>query len=108
MSLDHRSLISDDTLHKLLIGLLIFNGIDVPVSWYFIQVKQVAIEGNPLMEVALQWGFLPFCTIKAALIGLAGFLLWRRRHLAIARFGIFFCFSVYWALMWHELTLFVT
>jgi len=107
-SLLQSNLISDEVLRKLLISLLIFNGIDVPVSWYFIEVQGVATEGNPLMAIALQWGFLPFCTIKASLIGLAGFLLWRRKELAIARFGIFLCFSVYWALMWHELSLFVT
>lgn len=49
----------------------------------------LAVEANPLMDVALtSWGSTWFMTVKLALVSLGVTLLWRNRHRPTAVFGL--------------------
>ena len=55
----------------------------------------LAVEVNPLMAVLLDHGTAPFAIAKMALVSAGIGVLWRYRHLPLARAGAAFTFGCY-------------
>ena len=63
----------------------------------------MATEANPMMDVLLTWGPVPFMLGKLALVSLGVLLLWRLRHRSAAVVGIFIGFIAYYAILVQHL-----
>ena len=61
----------------------------------FVVSNAIAIEMNPLMGAVLELGIAPFIFIKLGIIVLSLMVLWRYRHIKLARVGTSICLFVY-------------
>ena len=89
---------SNKLLKTLLVSTLLFNLVDVIVSTYLIYYGEVD-EANPVMEMYLGLGIIPFILAKVVLVGGGCLILWRHREKLLARVGIYVVFSYYLSLM---------
>jgi len=89
---------SNKLLKILLVSTLLFNVVDVIVSTYLIYYGAVD-EANPVMEMYLGLGIIPFILAKVVLVGGGCVILWRNREKFLARAGIYVVFSYYLSLM---------
>ena len=89
---------SNKFLKYLLVSTLLFNVVDVIVSTYLIYYGAVD-EANPVMELYLGLGIMPFILAKVVLVGGGCVILWRNREKFLARAGIYVVFSYYLSLM---------
>ena len=89
---------SNKLLKILLVSTLLFNLVDVIVSTYLIYYGEVD-EANPVMEMYLGLGIIPFILAKVVLVGGGCLILWRHREKFLARAGIYVLFSYYLSLM---------
>ncbi len=62
-----------------------------------------AVEANPLMEILLIWGPIPFVLYKLALVAGGSYLLWQHRQRAFAVIGIFLGFLMYYFVLIYHL-----
>jgi len=98
---------SNKLLKILLVSTLLFNLVDVIVSTYLIYYGEVD-EANPVMEMYLGLGIIPFILAKVVLVGGGCVILWRRREKFLARAGIYVVFSYYLSLMGYFVYGFLT
>ena len=89
---------SNKLLKILLVSTLLFNVVDVIVSTYLIYYGAVD-EANPVMEMYLGLGIIPFILAKVVLVGGGCVILWRNREKFLARVGTYVVFSYYLSLM---------
>ena len=89
---------SNKLLKTLLVSTLLFNLVDVIVSTYLIYYGEVD-EANPVMEMYLGLGIIPFILAKVVLVGGGCLILWRNREKFLARVGTYVVFSYYLSLM---------
>ena len=89
---------SNKLLKTLLVSTLLFNFVDVIVSTYLIYYGEVD-EANPVMEMYLGLGIIPFILAKVVLVGGGCLILWRNREKFLARVGTYVVFSYYLSLM---------
>ena len=89
---------SNKFLKYLLVSTLLFNVVDVIVSTYLIYYGEVD-EANPVMEMYLGLGIIPFILAKVVLVGGGCVILWRHREKFLARAGTYVVFSYYLSLM---------
>ncbi len=89
---------SNKLLKILLVSTLLFNLVDVIVSTYLIYYGEVD-EANPVMEMYLGLGIIPFILAKVVLVGGGCLILWRNREKFLARVGTYVVFSYYLSLM---------
>jgi hypothetical protein len=89
---------SNKFLKYLLVSTLLFNVVDIIVSTYLIYYGEVD-EANPVMEMYLGLGIIPFILAKVVLVGGGCVILWRHREKFLARAGIYVVFSYYLSLM---------
>ena len=89
---------SNKFLKYLLVSTLLFNVVDVIVSTYLIYYGEVD-EANPVMEMYLGLGIIPFIMAKVVLVGGGCVILWRHREKFLARAGTYVVFSYYLSLM---------
>ena len=89
---------SNKFLKYLLVSTLLFNVVDVIVSTYLIYYGEVD-EANPVMEMYLGLGIIPFILAKVVLVGGGCLILWRHREKFLARVGTYVVFSYYLSLM---------
>jgi len=89
---------SNKLLKILLVSTLLFNVVDVIVSTYLIYYGAVD-EANPVMEMYLGLGIIPFIMAKVVLVGGGCVILWRHRERFLARVGTYLVFSYYLSLM---------
>ena len=89
---------SNKFLKYLLVSTLLFNLVDVIVSTYLIYYGEVD-EANPVMEMYLGLGIIPFIIAKVVLVGGGCLILWRHREKFLARAGTYVVFSYYLSLM---------
>lgn len=87
MQLVHQSL--------LLFALNLFDGV-LTIYWVH---NGFAPEGNQLMAVLLEAGYIPFLAVKLAVGALAAFVLWRWGNLRLARYGLTVTLGIYIGLM---------
>ena len=89
------------TIDLLTSFILFFNVIDIVVSIRFIKYGPY-VESNPFMKSFLSMNSLmPFVFVKTFLICGGLYILYTRKNKAIARLGLYMCFSIYWALIIH-------
>tara|TARA_Y100001963_G_C6608134_1_gene365781 strand:+ start:278 stop:643 length:366 start_codon:yes stop_codon:yes gene_type:complete len=81
------SLTSISSFRNGLILLLAFNAIDAVYTLIWIQ-NSLAVEANPLMVTALEFGPWAFIGIKIVLASMGVFLLWKLRHIRLARVSV--------------------
>ena len=98
---------SNKFLKYLLVSTLLFNVVDVIVSTYLIYYGEVD-EANPVMEMYLGLGIIPFIIAKVVLVGGGCLILWRHREKFLARAGIYVVFSYYLSLMGYFVYGFMT
>ena len=98
---------SNNLLKNLLVSTLLFNVVDIIVSTYLIYYGEVD-EANPVMEVYLGLGIVPFIIVKVVLVGGGCLILWRRREKFLARAGIYVVFSYYLSLMGYFIYGYIT
>ena len=98
---------SNRLLKTLLAFTLLFNIIDIVVSTHLIYYGDVD-EANPVMEMYLGLGIIPFIIAKVVLVGGGCLILWRRREKLLARIGIYVVFSYYLSLMGYFVYGFIT
>ena len=89
---------SNKFLKYLLVSTLLFNVVDIIVSTYLIYYGAVD-EANPVMEMYLGLGIIPFILAKVVLVGGGCVILWRHREKFLARAGTYVVFSYYLSLM---------
>ena len=89
---------SNKLLKILLVSTLLFNLVDIVVSTYLIYYGEVD-EANPVMEMYLGLGIIPFVLAKVVLVGGGCVILWRHRERFLARVGTYLVFSYYLSLM---------
>ena len=98
---------SNKFLKYLLVSTLLFNVVDVIVSTYLIYYGEVD-EANPVMEMYLGLGIIPFIMAKVVLVGGGCVILWRHREKFLARAGIYVVFSYYLSLMGYFIYGYIT
>tara|TARA_R110002110_G_scaffold311708_1_gene525223 strand:- start:590 stop:901 length:312 start_codon:yes stop_codon:yes gene_type:complete len=98
---------SNKLLKILLVSTLLFNVVDVIVSTYLIYYGEVD-EANPVMEMYLGLGIIPFILAKVVLVGGGCVILWRHREKFLARAGTYVVFSYYLSLMGYFVYGFLT
>ena len=98
---------SNKLLKILLVSTLLFNLVDVIVSTYLIYYGEVD-EANPVMEMYLGLGIIPFILAKVVLVGGGCLILWRNREKFLARVGTYVVFSYYLSLMGYFVYGFIT
>ena len=91
-------MVSNKRLKILLAFTVLFNVIDAVVSINIIHYGTVE-EANPIMEMFLNLGIVPFIMAKATLAGGGCIVLWKCRKRFLARVGIYIIFSLYLSLM---------
>ena len=89
---------SNKLLKILLVLTVVFNIIDIIVSICVIHYGN-AEEANPVMEMYLGLGIIPFIMAKVVLVGGGCVILWRHREKFLARVGTYLVFSYYLSLM---------
>ena len=89
---------SNKLLKILLVSTVVFNIVDLIVSTCIIYYGTVD-EANPVMEMYLGLGIIPFILAKVVLVGGGCVILWRNREKFLARAGIYVVFSYYLSLM---------
>jgi len=85
------------TLSKSLL-LFVLNWLDAQLTLLWVHLN-VATEGNALMARLLRQGDLPFLGFKLAIGAFAATVLYRCRHLPLARRGLTIALGVYLGLM---------
>lgn len=85
------------TLSKSLL-LFTLNWLDAQLTLVWIRMN-VATEGNGLMARVLEYGDLPFIAVKLAVGAFAAYILYRCRHLPIAKHGLTLVLTIYFGLM---------
>ena len=98
---------SNKLLKTLLVSTLLFNFVDVIVSTYLIYYGEVD-EANPVMEMYLGLGIIPFILAKVVLVGGGCLILWRNREKFLARVGTYVVFSYYLSLMGYFIYGYIT
>ena len=98
---------SNKLLKILLVSTLLFNVVDVIVSTYLIYYGEVD-EANPVMEMYLGLGIIPFILAKVVLVGGGCVILWRNREKFLARVGTYVVFSYYLSLMGYFIYGYIT
>jgi hypothetical protein len=73
---------------------LILNIFDAVLT-SFVVSNAIAVEMNPLMGAVLELGIVPFIIIKLGIIVLSLMVLWKCRHVKLARIGTNICLFVY-------------
>ena len=89
---------SNKLLKLLLVLTVVFNIIDIIVSICVIHYG-TAEEANPVMEMYLGLGIIPFILAKVVLVGGGCVILWRHREKFLATAGTYLVFSYYLSLM---------
>ena len=89
---------SNKLLKNLLVSTVVFNIIDSIVSICIIYYGTVG-EANPVMEMYLGLGIIPFVLAKVVLVGGGCVILWRHREKFLSRVGTYLVFSYYLSLM---------
>jgi len=81
-------------------SLLLFtlNWLDAQLTLVWIRMN-VATEGNGLMARVLEFGDVPFITVKLVIGAFAAYVLYRFAHLRLARQGMTLVLTIYFALM---------
>jgi hypothetical protein len=81
-------------------SLLLFamNWLDAQLTILWIRLN-VATEGNGIMASLLSLGEAPFLSVKLAIGAFAAYVLYRCRHLTLARRGLKLVLGVYLAIM---------
>ena len=86
-------------LYDILIAyIIVFNLIDICVTLWLIN-NQLAVEVNPLMLEALEYGYVFFVLIKLILVLGGCYILRKNKDKAIAKYSILTAFVVYFILM---------
>ena len=98
---------SNKLLKILLVSTLLFNLVDVIVSTYLIYYGEVD-EANPVMEMYLGLGIMPFILAKVVLVGGGCLILWRNREKFLASVGTYVVFSYYLSLMGYFIYGYIT
>ncbi len=83
-------------IEPLLALTIVWNLVDL-IATVFVVEAGLAIEANPLMDLALRVGVVPFALIKLSLVSLGVYFLWchRERHLSVlGAVAIFFVYSL--------------
>lgn len=80
--------------------LLLFalNAIDALLTLYWVR-NGFATEGNHLMATLLDIGDVPFLAVKVAIGAVTAIVLWRWRHLPLAKYALGFALIIYVCLM---------
>jgi len=73
---------------------LILNIFDAVLT-SFVVSNALAIEMNPLMGAVLELGIAPFIFVKIGIIILSLIVLWKYRHIRLAKIGTSVCLFVY-------------
>ena len=89
---------SNKLLKILLASTIFFNVIDLIVSSCIIYYGMVE-ETNPVMEMYLSLGIIPFIIAKVVLVGGGCVILWKHREKLLAQAGIYIVFLYYLSLM---------
>lgn len=89
-------------LHGLVKVVLLLNLLDAIFTLFWVEVG-LAVEGNVLLRTAVEEHPIVFVMIKISLVSLGTFLLWKRRHHALAVVGLFVIFMVYYYLLLYHL-----
>jgi hypothetical protein len=84
-------------LEIILAATLVLNLVDVTLTILWVE-SGYAVEANPLMEVAIDYGALPFAVAKLLLVSGGCYLLWRLRKRQLAAVGIVIVFLAYYAI----------
>jgi hypothetical protein len=79
---------------KILIWLLILNLFDLIMTLVFITSNE-AKEANPIMNLALDAGVLPFGILKIFLVTFGVWLLWKNKNSKISQYAAIFCLLPY-------------
>ena len=98
---------SNKLLKNLLVLTVVFNIIDTIVSIRVIHYGN-AEEANPVMEMYLGLGIIPFIMAKVVLVGGGCVILWRHRENILARVGTYLVFSYYLSLMGYFIYGYIT
>ena len=82
------------SIEPLLALTVVWNLIDL-IATVFVVEAGLAVEANPLMNMALGVGALPFALIKLTLVSVGVYFLWRNRDRHLAAIGAMAIFAVY-------------
>lgn len=85
-------------LYSQTILLFALNFIDAVLTIYWVR-NGFATEGNHLMATLLDIGDLPFLGVKVAIGAVTAVVLWRFRHLRMAKYGLSVALLIYVGLM---------
>ena len=78
--------------------LFVFNFLDAVLTVYWVH-NGFASEGNQLMAVLLDAGYVPFLAVKLAVGAIAAVVLWHWGNLRLAKLGLTFALAIYISLM---------
>ena len=78
--------------------LFAFNFLDAVLTIFWVR-NGIATEGNHLMATLLDIGDWPFLAVKVAIGAVAALVLWRWRHLTLAKYGLAISLLIYTGLM---------
>lgn len=78
--------------------LFALNFLDAVLTIYWVR-NGFATEGNHLMATLLDIGDLPFLAVKVAIGAVTAIVLWRWRHLRLAKYGLGLALFIYVGLM---------
>ena len=91
-------MLADRIMKILLLFIVLFNIVDLIFSTLTIYYGELE-ELNPVMEMYLNLGIIPFIIVKSVLVGGGCIILWRYREKLIAKIGAFIAFNYYLLLM---------
>jgi hypothetical protein len=81
---------------------LVMNLLDAMLTLYWVR-GGLATEANTLIDELVRESAIGFVSVKLGLVGMGSWLLWKRRHHAVAVVGIFAVFVVYYLVLLHHL-----
>lgn len=89
-------------MHIALLLLWVMNAADGLFTFYFVDVRQVATEINPIMQWCIERGWGTFFAVKLALGTLGAQVLWRRSWTGVLKVVVLALIWVYALICsWH-------
>lgn len=89
-----------EKLIKITLGsVLVMNVIDAIASLLFIKYLAILEEANPVANMLMQMGDVPFVIAKTLIVSTGVYVLWENREKSLALLGTYITFVSYLALM---------
>jgi hypothetical protein len=91
--------VKDKMIKWALSSVLVMNAVDAIASLIFIKHLAVLEEANPVANLLMTLGDVPFVILKTLIVSMGVYILWENRTKSLALLGSYVAFVSYMALM---------